>query len=60
MGIWNEECDDRVGCDGGSCQEREGGGNGTTGQVVKVGFLVDDERSRADRTWLRELTDLTK
>jgi hypothetical protein len=39
MGIWDEERDDRVGCDGGGCQEREGGGNGTTGQVVKVRLL---------------------
>ena len=39
MGVWDEERDDRVGCNGGGCQEREGGGNGTTGQVVKVRFL---------------------
>lgn len=49
MGIWDEEGDDRVGCDGGGYQEREGGGNGTTSQVIKVRFLRS-VRSTVDRT----------
>lgn len=59
MGIRDEERNDRVRCDGGGCQERKGGGDGTTSQVVKVRFL-QSIRSKADRTWIREFTDLTK
>jgi hypothetical protein len=37
--IWYKESDDQVGCYGGGGQEYKGGGNGTTSEVEKVGFL---------------------
>ena len=39
MDIWDEKSDDWVGCGGRGGQEHEGRGNGTTGEVEKVGFL---------------------
>jgi hypothetical protein len=39
MDIWDEKGDDWVGCGGRGGQEHEGRGNGTTGEVEKVGFL---------------------
>jgi len=53
-GIWDKECDDWVGCDGGGGQEREGGGNGTTSQVEKVGFLRGVRYRRKGFNLLRE------
>ena len=57
MSIWNEKCDDRVGCDGRGCNEYEGKRNGTTGEVVKVGFLAG---VRLMELGSESITDLTK
>jgi hypothetical protein len=57
MSIWNEKCDDRVGCDGGGCQEYEGRRNATTSKVIKVGFLAG---VRLKELGSESFTDLTK